>query len=200
MGSVLSSLSSVPATHPTPREMEEIQHQESETFQVECAVCLTDRLIFKKMHHSWSPETGHYVCLGCFRAWKLACTESRSEWPECEQLTCPLCVSEPFASRSTFPQEAMATWPRTIQDALSAGVASQRPRNVPFAGWRVLFWKMTNLNASGPEPNNVPENWLSSCFINCDFHVSILFLFWWIWDSHFLLYQLKFSIRAAELS
>ena len=59
MGNVLSSLSAVPATHQTPREMEEIQNQEPETFQVECAVCLTDRLIFKKMHHSWSPETGH---------------------------------------------------------------------------------------------------------------------------------------------
>ena len=73
MGNIFSSLSPVPATHPTPRGMEEIQHQESETFQVECAVCLTDRLVFKKMHHSWSPETGHYVCFGCFRAWKRAC-------------------------------------------------------------------------------------------------------------------------------
>ena len=45
---------------------------------------------------------------------------------------------EPFVSRSTFPQEAMATWPRTIRDALSAGVASQRPKNAPFAGWRAL--------------------------------------------------------------
>ena len=88
---MLSLLSSVPVTHQTPRGMEEIQNQEPETFQVECAVCLTDRLIFKKMHHSWSPETGHYVCLGRFRAWKRACTESRAEWPECEQLTCPLC-------------------------------------------------------------------------------------------------------------
>ena len=91
MGNVLSSLSSVPATHQTPREMEEIQNQESETFQVECAVCLTDRLIFKKMHHSWSPETGHYVCLDCFWSWKLSCSESRADLPNCEQLTCPLC-------------------------------------------------------------------------------------------------------------
>ena len=91
MGNVFSSLSPVPATRLTPRGLEEVPHQESETFQVECAVCLTGRLVFKKMHHSWSPETGHYVCFGCFRAWKRACQESRSEWPECDQLTCPLC-------------------------------------------------------------------------------------------------------------
>ena len=91
MGNVLSSLSSVPATHPTPRELEEIQHQESETFQVECVVCLTDRLIFKKMHHSWSPETGHYVCLDCFWSWKLSCSENRSHLPDRKQLLCPLC-------------------------------------------------------------------------------------------------------------
>ena len=91
MGNVFSSLSPVPATHPTPREVEEIQHQESETFQVECAVCLTDRLVFKKMHHSWSPETGHYVCLDCFWSWKLSCSENRAHLPNCEQLICPLC-------------------------------------------------------------------------------------------------------------
>ena len=91
MGNLLSLLSSVPVTYQAPREMEETRNQEPETFQIECAACLTDRTIFKKMHHSWSPETGHYVCLGCFRAWKRACTESRADWPECEQLTCPLC-------------------------------------------------------------------------------------------------------------
>ena len=78
---------SVPVTHQT----QEIQNQEPETFQVECALCLTNCTIFKKMHDSWSPETGHYVCFGCFRAWKRACTESKAEWPESEQLTCPLC-------------------------------------------------------------------------------------------------------------
>ena len=89
MGNVLSLLSSVPMTYQAPREMEETRNQEPETFQVECAVCLTDRTIFKKMHHSWSTETGHYVCLECFWAWKLSCTENRAEWPNCEQLTCP---------------------------------------------------------------------------------------------------------------
>ena len=84
-------------------------------------------------------------------AWSIAT-------PETPRYTWLAPDAEPFASRSTFPQEAMATWPRTIQDVLSAGVASQRPRNVPFAGWRVLFWKMTNFNASGHKPNNVPGN------------------------------------------
>ena len=74
-----------------PRETEEPRDQEPETFQVECAVCLTDKTVFKKMHHSWDTETGHYVCLECFWAWKLSCAENRAEWPECEQLACPLC-------------------------------------------------------------------------------------------------------------
>ena len=91
MGNVFSSLSPVPATHSTPRGLGEVPHQESETFQVECAVCLTDRLIFKKMHHSWSPETGHYVCLDCFWSWKLSCSENRAHLPNCNQLLCPLC-------------------------------------------------------------------------------------------------------------
>ena len=91
MGNVLSLLSSVPMTYQAPREVEEPRSQEPETFQVECAVCLTDKTIFRKMHHSWNTETGNYVCLGCFWAWKRACAESRAEFPECEQLTCPLC-------------------------------------------------------------------------------------------------------------
>ena len=59
--------------------------------------------------------------------------------PGTPRYTWPAPVAEPFASRSTFPQEAMATWPRVIQDALSVGVASRRPKNAPFAGWRALF-------------------------------------------------------------
>ena len=59
--------------------------------------------------------------------------------PETPRYTWPAPDAEPFVSRSTFPQEAMATWPRTIQDALSAGVASRRPKNAPFVGWRALF-------------------------------------------------------------
>ena len=58
--------------------------------------------------------------------------------PETPRHTWPAPVVEPFASRSTFPQEAMATWPRTIQGAFSAGAASQRAKNAPFAGWRAL--------------------------------------------------------------
>ena len=91
MGNVLSLLSSVPMTYQAPREVEEPRSQEPETFQVECAVCLTDKTIFRKMHHSWNTETGHYVCLECFWAWKLSCSENRAEWPNCQQLTCPIC-------------------------------------------------------------------------------------------------------------
>ena len=90
MGNVLSLLSSVPVTYQTPREMKETRNQEPETFQVECAVCLTDQTIFNKMHHSWSTDTWHYVCLECFWAWNLSCTENRAELPNCEQLTCPI--------------------------------------------------------------------------------------------------------------
>ena len=61
-----------------------------------------------------------------------------SATPEIPRYTWPAPDAEPFASRSTFPQEAMATWPRTIQGALSAGAASQRPKNAPFADWRAL--------------------------------------------------------------
>ena len=148
MGNVLSLLSSVPVTHQTPREMEEIQNQEPETFQIECAVCLTDRTIFKKMHHSWSPETGHYVCLGCFRGWRRACAESRAEFPECEQLTCPLCgvVECSTSNRSLhvacsgcravceteYLSGGVSTWPRIIPDAPSAGTASPRPKSAPY--------------------------------------------------------------------
>ena len=58
--------------------------------------------------------------------------------PETPRYTWPAPVAEPFASRSTFPQEAMATWPRTIQGALSAGAASQRPKSALSVDWKAL--------------------------------------------------------------
>ena len=141
MGNVLSLLSSVIVTHQTPKEMEEIQDQEPETFQVECAVCLTDRLIFKKMHHSWSPETGHYVCLGCFRAWKRACTESRSEWPECEQLTCPLCgVIECYSRNPSLYVACSGCRALCVSEYLSSGSNGHVAENHPGCAlcWRCV--------------------------------------------------------------
>ena len=58
--------------------------------------------------------------------------------PETPRYTWPASDAEPFVSRSTLALEAMATWPRTIQGALSAGAASQRPKNAPSADWRAL--------------------------------------------------------------
>ena len=57
-----------------PENWKKFHTKSPRLFKWNAAVCLTDRLIFKKMHHSWSPETGHYVCFGCFRAWKRACS------------------------------------------------------------------------------------------------------------------------------
>ena len=58
--------------------------------------------------------------------------------PETPRYTWPATDAEPFVSQSTLALEAMATWPRTIQGALSAGAASQRPKNAPSADWRAL--------------------------------------------------------------
>ena len=58
--------------------------------------------------------------------------------PETPRHTWPAPVVEPFASRSTFPQEAMAMWPRTIQGALSVGAVSQRPKSALSVDWKAL--------------------------------------------------------------
>ena len=58
--------------------------------------------------------------------------------PGTPRYTWPAPAAEPFASRSTFPQEAMAMWPRTIQGARSVGAVSQRPKNAPSVDWKAL--------------------------------------------------------------
>ena len=59
--------------------------------------------------------------------------------PGTPRYTWPAPVAEPFASQSTFPQEAMAMWPRTIQGALSVGAVSQRPKSALSVGWKALY-------------------------------------------------------------
>ena len=147
-GNVLSLLSSVPVTHQAPREMEETRNQEPENFQVECAVCLTDRTIFKKMHHSWSTETGHYVCLECFWSWNypaprigLTCpivNNSRAlsvGWTTAIPWACRstwlVSDAEPSVNRNDTWPTGVPTWPKTIPDVPFAGNASRELRNVP---------------------------------------------------------------------
>ena len=194
MGNVLSLLSSVPVTHQTPRGMEEIQNQEPETFQVECAVCLTDRTIFKKMHHSWSPETGHYVCLDCFWSWKRSCTESRAV-PNCEQLTCPLCGMDNCYTKSMSVYVACSgcrtlcvnrnTWltgnTHVAENHPGCTLCWQcitRAEECPICGLEGSPSGTQQFRRPvGTSPIMYQGTDYTSCSINCDFHISMLFHF-----------------------
>ena len=70
-----------------PKDMSQVRTRE-------CEVCLDPKIVFKKMHENNAPQPSHYMCLDCYKEWKLHCRDLRKDKPWNKQLTCHLCARD----------------------------------------------------------------------------------------------------------